>query len=176
MSLEKQRSTLLASIDAAISHAMFIGPNDGEDLLTSIIPSIANPKYTTGGKMPRMVMLEYEREVLGFYLSEHPALQLKKNYEGKFMNASSISTMKDRENMTIIGLITEIKRIRTKKGESMAFVSVQDETGTVSCTFFPRNYSESNLLLKEMAMIRIEGTVEKRRGKPQILVQKAYKV
>ena len=170
------RSTLLASIDAAISHAMFIGPNDGEDLLTSIIPSIANPKYTMGGKMPRMVMLEYEREVLGFYLSEHPALQLKKNYEGKFMNASSISTMKDRENMIIIGLITEIKRIRTKKGESMAFVSVQDETGTVSCTFFPRNYSESNLLLNEMAMIRVEGTVEKRRGKPQILVQKAFKI
>ncbi|QUW22704.1 DNA polymerase III subunit alpha [Sporosarcina sp. Marseille-Q4063] len=170
------RATLLASIDAAISHAMFIGPNDSEDLLTSIIPSIANPKYTDGGKMPRMIMLEYEREVLGFYLSEHPALQLKKDYEGKFMNASSISTMRDREHMIIIGLITEVKRIRTKKGESMAFVSVQDETGTVSCTFFPRNYAESNPLLTEMAMIRVEGTVETRRGKPQILVQKAFKI
>ncbi|WP_172371170.1 DNA polymerase III subunit alpha [Sporosarcina jiandibaonis] len=170
------RSTLLASIDAAISHAMFIGPNDSDDLLTSIIPSIANPKYTMGGKMPRMIMLEYEHEVLGFYLSEHPALQLKKNYEGKFMNASSISTMRDRDHMIIIGLITEVKRIRTKKGESMAFVSVQDETGTVSCTFFPRNYAESNLLLTEMAMIRVEGTVETRRGKPQILVQKAFKI
>jgi DNA polymerase III subunit alpha len=170
------RATLLASIDAAISHAMFVGPSDSEDLLTSIIPSIANPKYTAGGKMPRMIMLEYEREVLGFYLSEHPALQLKKNYEGKFMNASSILTMRDREHIIIIGLVTEVKRIRTKKGESMAFVSVQDETGTVSCTFFPRNYAESSLLLTEMAMIRVEGTVENRRGKPQILVQKAYKV
>ena len=91
------------------------------------------------------------------------------------MNASSISTMQDKEYV-IIGLITEIKRIRTKKGESMAFVSVQDETATVSCTFFPRNYSEVQPLLNEMAMIRIEGTVEKRRGKPQILVQKAEKV
>ena len=73
--------------------------------------------------------------------------------------------------MTIVGLITEIKRIRTKKGESMAFVSIQDETGTISCTFFPQQYTSSNLLLIEMGMIVIEGNVERRQGKLQILVQ-----
>ena len=172
----ESRSVLLASVDAAISHALFIGPSDGEDLLGPIMPSIASPKYTEAGTMPRMVKLEYEREVLGFYLSEHPASELKKLSTEQFNEISLIPTMSDRERVKVIGLITEIKRIRTKKGEAMAFVHVQDETGTVSCTFFPREYEQSNKLLTEMSIVQIEGTVEKRRGKPQILVQKIVSV
>ena len=168
----ESRSVLLASVDAAISHALFIGPSDGEDLLGPIMPSIASPKYTEAGRMPRMVMLEYEREVLGYYLSEHPASELKKQSTEQFNEISLISTLRDRERVKVIGLITEIKRIRTKKGEAMAFVHVQDETGTVSCTFFPKEYEQSNKLLTEMSIVRIEGTAEKRRGKSQILVQK----
>lgn len=167
----QSRSVLLASVDAAISHALFIGPSDGGDLLGAIMPSIASPKYTVAGKMPRMVMLEYEREVLGFYLSEHPAAELKKLSTEQFNEISLIPTMRDRERVRVIGLITEIKRIRTKKGEAMAFVHVQDETGTVSCTFFPKEYEQSNKLLNEMSIVHIEGTAEKRRGKSQILVQ-----
>ena len=168
----ESRSVLLASIDAAISHALFISPNAGEDLLGSVIQSIASPKYTQSGTMPRMVLLEFEREVLGFYFSEHPAFELKKESKEKFNEVSAISTMADRKSIIIVGLITEIKRIRTKNGDAMAFVHVQDETGTVSCTFFPKQYATSNVLLTEMSMVRVEGTVEKRRGKPQILVQK----
>ena len=72
------RDVLLASIDAAISHALFIRPDEGEDLLKSVMHSIARPKYSLAGTMPRMMMLENEREVLGFYLSEHPAQEIKK--------------------------------------------------------------------------------------------------
>lgn len=166
------RAVLLASVDAASSHALFIGPGDEEDLLGPVMQSIASPKYTQAGTMPRMVMLEYEREVLGFYLSEHPASELKKMSAEQYNEVTLISTMRDRTPVKIIGLITEIKRIRTKKGEAMAFVQVQDETGTVSCTFFPKQYELSNSHLTEMEMVHIEGTVENRRGKPQILVQK----
>ena len=170
------RAVLLASVDAATSHALFIGPGDGEDLLGPVMQSIASPKYTQAGTMPRMVMLEYEREVLGFYLSEHPASELKKMSAEQYDEVVLISTMRDRTPFKIIGLITEIKRIRTKKGEAMAFVHVQDETGTVSCTFFPKQYELSNSHLTEMEMVHIEGTVENRRGKPQILVQKLNSV
>ena len=53
----------------------------------------------------------------------------------------------------------------------MAFVTIQDETGTTSCTLFPKQYELSNPHLTEMAMIHVEGSVERRGGKPQILVQ-----
>ncbi|NYF25168.1 DNA polymerase III subunit alpha [Sporosarcina sp. JAI121] len=170
------RAVLLTSIDAAISHALFIRPDDGDDFLSEALRSIASPKYSPGGTMPRMMQLEYEREVLGFYLSEHPAAEVKKNMGGGFHNISSIDTFPDRMNVNIAGLITDVKRIRTKKGESMAFVTVQDETGTISCTYFPKQYMVSNPLLTEMAMIQVEGTIERRMGKPQILVQQTEKL
>ena len=172
----ESRSVLLASIEAAISHALFIEPNDGEDLLAPIFHSIASPKYSPGRLMPRMVMLEYEREVLGFYLSAHPAEEIKKSSINQFTDIASIDRIGDRGFIKVVGLITEIKRIRTKKGEAMAFVTLQDETGTVSCTFFPRQFMTSNPHLIEMDMMSIEGTVERRRGKPQIIVQKVNQI
>ena len=167
----ESRAILLASIDAAISHALFIRPDDGDDLLSEVLRSVASPKYSPGGTMPRMTLLEYEREVLGFYLSEHPAAEVKKAAGGGFHTITSIDTIPDRAYVKMVGLITEIKRIRTKKGESMAFVTIQDETGQISCTLFPKQYTISESQLTEMAIIHVEGTVERRRGKPQILVQ-----
>ncbi|MCZ2257985.1 DNA polymerase III subunit alpha [Sporosarcina sp. G11-34] len=169
------RSVLLASIEAAISHALFLQPSDGEDFLTTAMHSVARPKYSPGELMPRMVMLDYEREVLGFYLSEHPAAEIKKTSSETFHDVLSLNGIRDRQVVKITGLITEIKRIRTKKGESMAFVSVQDETGTVSCTLFPKQYAVSDSLLDEMKLVIVQGTIERRKGQLQILVQKIEK-
>ena len=58
MNLVNHGRVLLASIDAAISHALFIRPDDGEDLLSRVMHSIASPKYSPAGTMPRMMMLE----------------------------------------------------------------------------------------------------------------------
>lgn len=126
--------------------------------------------------MPRLQMLEYEREVLGFYLSEHPALEMKKAAGGNFNEISSIGVLPDRAAVKLIGLITDIKRIRTKKGEAMAFITLQDETGRISCTLFPKQYITSNNELVEMALLQLEGTVEHRKGQPQILVQQTKKL
>ena len=78
--------------------------------------------------------------MLGFYLSEHPAAEVKKAAGGNFIRLSSIDTIPDRAYVKMVGLITDIKRIRTKKGESMAFVTIQDETGK-----FPVRYSRNNI-------------------------------
>lgn len=155
----QSRTVLLASIKGAISHLLFGGE--------------ASPKYTPAESQERMEALESEKEVLGFYLSDHPATEMKEVLGGGFNAISTLSTVKEREQVKIAGLVTDIKRIRTKKGEAMAFVTLQDETGDISCTFFPRQYAVSANQLVEMTWIQLEGTVERHRGKPQILVQQA---
>lgn len=172
----ENRSVLLASIEAARNHAMFIGTEGEDDLLQDVIFSIAQPKYTPGGTMPRFAMLEYEREVLGFYLSEHPALELKKKLGGHIIDLVDVPNSRERSIVRVAGLIREIKRIRTKKGEAMAFLTLQDETGELSCTIFPKQYAISNVLLQELAMVQLEGTMEKRNGQTQLLVQKSNKI
>lgn len=113
----QSRAVLFASIDAAIAHALFLRPDDGDDLFSDVLSSIASPKYSPGAVLSRMTILEYEREVLGFYLSEHPAMEAKKSLGGGFSDISLIGTMADRGNVKIVGLIRDIKRIRTKKGK-----------------------------------------------------------
>lgn len=173
---KESRSVLLASIDAALAHALFLRPEDGDDLLSNVISSIASPKYSPGKMLSRMEILEYEREVLGFYLSEHPAAEIKKASATEFNDISSLKVFRDREYVTLVGLITEIKRIRTKKGEAMAFVSLQDETGTISCTLFPKQYTQAHDMLDEKKMVLVQGTIERRRGQLQILVQQVNAV
>lgn len=171
----ENRSVLLASIEAARNHAQFVSP-DGDDLLHEIIYSVAKPKYSPGGSMPRFEMLEYEREVLGFYLSEHPALEMKKTLEDNVMDLVVVPDAKERSMLKVAGMIREVKRIRTKKGEAMAFLTLQDETGELSCTIFPRQYAANNAHIQELAMVQITGTMEKRNGQTQLIVQQITRV
>lgn len=171
----ENRSVLLASIDAAANHAIFVSPEE-DDLLHDIIFSIAKPKYSPGGTMPRLAMLEFEREVLGFYLSEHPAVEMKKMIAGKTVDLADIPKVQARSLVKVAGLILEVKRIRTKKGEAMAFLTLQDDTGELSCTLFPKTYALANMHLQELTMVQLEGTVEERNGQMQMLVQQVVKL
>lgn len=170
------RGVLLASVDAAISHALFIGPSDEENAFSSILQSIASPKYSPEIPISRMQLLEYEREVLGFYLSEHPTAAVKKTMSKHVTDIQSVNELQARAAVEIVGLIIEIKKIRTKKGEQMAFVKVQDETEIITCTFFPKQFSAYDAHLNEMSIVVVKGTVERRRGTPQILVQSMEKL
>lgn len=172
----QSRGVLIASIDAAISHALFIGPTDEADTMSSVMQSIASPKYSPGEPIPRMKKLAYEREVLGFYLSEHPTAEVKKQQAECMTDISEIVQLKNRAPVKLIGLMNEIKKIRTKKGEQMAFVKVQDETAMISCTFFPKQYTEYETILSNGGLLRIEGTVEHRKGTAQVLVQTVQKL
>lgn len=172
----ESRAVLLATVDAAISHALFSGPLDGGDDTLSMFHSIANPKYTPAEPMSRMTELTFEREVLGFYLSDYPTVEFKKTLAEKAADIREVGHLENRRPVIVVGLVTEVKKIRTKKGEPMAFVKIQDETGSISCTFFPRQFSENASEFKEMDVILIEGTVERRKDIPQILVQKARKL
>lgn len=166
-----QRAVLLASIDAAIAHAKFTEPSKGGDMLADYINSITSPKYSPAEELPKLTLLRYEKEVLGFYLSEHPITEWKKTVSFPIVQISEAIQEQSRKVIRVVGFIQEIKRIRTKKGEEMAFVTIQDETGILSCTFFPRQYHAFAEQLQEERFIIIEGTTEVRKGMVQILVQ-----
>jgi DNA polymerase-3 subunit alpha len=53
----------------------------------------------------------------------------------------------------------------------MAFITLQDETGEASCTIFPTDYVKINLILKEQEIVNVEGIIEWRQGKPQIILK-----
>lgn len=172
----QSRDILLSSIDAAISHALFTSPNEGDDSDSSLFNSFGSPKYSPGKPISEMTKLEYEREVLGFYLSQHPTAEAKKMLKEEIINIQTVTSLQGRINVKIVGLLIEVKKIRTKKGEPMAFVKIQDETESISCTIFPKQYTVYQKYLNEMDLVMVEGTVERRQGIPQVLVQSMRKI
>lgn len=92
------------------------------------------------------------------------------------MDIQAAQHSRERTMVKVVGLVIEVKKIRTKKGEQMAFVKIQDETERISCTFFPKQYTTYHQDLNEMDLLFVEGTTERRKGIPQILVQSIRKI
>ena len=108
---------------------------------------------------------EQEKELFGFYISNHPATSYKTN-----TNAISLENLDKYFDklVTTIVLVENIKEITTKKGDKMAFVSCSDETGSVDYTFFPKIWN--NINIKKGNLYKIVGRVEKRYNQIQIIV------
>lgn len=166
----KDRATLLATIDAAESHAKIVSPDEEENLFSGLLESIVRPKYIEAEKIPEKLKLKYEWEVLGFYLSEHPANIERKQLKIATINTNSLKQIRPNSVIKMIGLVENIRQIRTKKGELMAFVNLQDEFGTISVTLFPKQYNEAIGWLKEELIVLVEGVYDIRFGKPTIKV------
>ena len=168
----KDRATLLATIDAAEKHASLVRPNEEEyDLFTSQSLLFGKPKYVNVQPIPEKIKLQFEKDVLGFYFSEHPvALERKKWHE---INGTTKSTIQGASSMFIklVAMVESIRQIRTKKGELMAFVQVQDEYGSIAATLFPQIYNEVVGWIKEDQIVYLEGTLEYRNGTKQLKVK-----
>lgn len=111
-------------------------------------------------------MRQEEKEVYGFYIANHPTSIyqnkniIKVNQVPKFLY----------KTINLALLITKITKIKTKKNEEMAFLDTEDETGSISLTVFPINFS----LIKDLKIgdiVLVKGEVTKRFDKVQIIVK-----
>lgn len=98
-----------------------------------------------------------EKEVLGYYVSGSPLDSYGKPEE---LSVTPISEI-DGDTYTIFGLITNIEIKQSKKtGNDMAFISVQDQTGTINVSIFQKAYEECRSLIKEGNVLVFTGKVE----------------
>jgi len=171
--LEKDRAVLIMTIDAALKHAELLRPTEDIDISTATEFSFGKPKYMQVDDMPQKEKLMHEKESLGFYISAHPVTQERLHWADVNSTCRELKQMRDGTYVKMIGVIEEVKKIRTKKGEQMAFVQLQDEHGAVSATLFPQVFQFVQDLLIEDEILFIEGTIERRFGKPQIKVKHA---
>ncbi|MER2077430.1 DNA polymerase III subunit alpha [Psychrobacillus psychrotolerans] len=165
------RATLLSTLDAAVKYAELISPTEESDLFGGDASHFGKSKHIKSEPLPIMEKLQFEKEVLGQYFSEHPTVSKKKMLNDKFVDIWDVLQATKDIQVKIVGIIQDIKRIRTKKGEAMAFLTVQDDTGSLSVTLFPEEYAKFNALLKEQEMLVISGKSERRNGRSQIITK-----
>ncbi|MFT4532462.1 MAG: DNA polymerase-3 subunit alpha [Candidatus Saccharimonadales bacterium] len=103
--------------------------------------------------------LQWERELMGLYLSDHPL----KIYEGllseKSHPISQITKEDEGKKAHIGGIINSVRVIQTKKGDNMAFVQMSDATGEIELIVFPTTYEQTGWLWEQDKIVLIDGAV-----------------
>jgi DNA polymerase-3 subunit alpha len=138
-------------------------------------PSLINaPPLPAITEWDRSQLLANEKDSLGFYISGHPLGGYEDILE-KFTSADTLSIQEiaDRAAVRIGGLVRGVKVIRTKKGEPMAFVTLEDMHGTVEITVFSSLYAEIIDLLIEDNAILVQGQVQRDEKSLKILADSA---
>lgn len=113
---------------------------------------------------PSRQLLAYERDLLGLYLSNHPLQAHLASFKRRgAVSISDLSSLPERSEALLGGIITSIKQFTVKKsGEPMAFFTLEDMTGVVSCTMFPSFYANQKAYLEKDRVLLLKGKISHR--------------
>jgi len=119
----------------------------------------------------KALLLSYEREMLGLYVSDHPLLGVE--HVLRSATDTTISQILDEgvvhdQIITIAGLITTVQRKVSRQGQSWAIVTVEDLEGAIDVRFFSSTYQTHALNLIEDRIVIIRGRIDKREETAQI--------
>ncbi len=133
-------------------------------------------------EFPAKKLLALEKESVGFYLSGHPldehieeATALS-DYSVVELLEPDMSEVAPHDGMTITlcGVVSFVREKLTKNGQRMAFVTIEDVTGSVECLIFPKVYELSKACLAEDAIVCVEGRLSMHEEEePKIVVNRA---
>jgi DNA polymerase-3 subunit alpha len=115
--------------------------------------------------MPGEDKLKLEKELLGLYLSDHPLRRISAEL-AKLSDTQAVevtSALQDTE-VRVAGLVREVRRVVTRKGQIMAYASLEDLTGTVDVVLFPRIFEQVRLIFEPDKVIVVQGKVDARAG------------
>jgi len=160
--MSTHRASLMASIDAALRHAEQVlrdkthGQHDLFSQISHVTPAVYYqdvPPWTDHER------LFGEKETLGFYLTGHPIHRYLHELN-HFISYRINEAKPNKEKMVIIaGIIANIRTLQTKKGDRMAVVSIDDNTGKMDVLCFPESYHKYRDLLMKDKLIIVEGEV-----------------
>ena len=164
-----KRSQMMAIVEDALDYGqkiqkeaadkqmqLFGGASGGNQLNIPTVPDI--PEWNEKQK------LNLEKEAIGFYITGHP-LDAYQDILEKYSSTNSLDLMdecvKDGAVVRMGGIVRGIKRIMDKRGNSMAFVELEDINGTVEVTVFASVFSLAGDILIEDAPVFVQGKVQK---------------
>ncbi len=117
--------------------------------------------------------LAFEKDVLGFYLSDHP-LSGMDGLMRPFVTQAVLEVQKPefhKREVVLGGLISSYRDLLTQKGTRMAFCTLEDRTGSLEMVIFPKAFAKLEAHLKSTDPLLVRGTVEHENGAYQLIVE-----
>jgi DNA polymerase-3 subunit alpha len=125
-------------------------------------------------QVSRRELLQWERDLMGVYVSEHP-LQGVMDKLHRLVNVYStqITEADHDRQVTMIGIVKHIRRHTTKDGKPMAFAGIEDLYGEMEVVVWPRTWDETHELWKPDHILLLRGRLDASRAEPKLLCDEA---
>ncbi|QHE53238.1 DNA polymerase III subunit alpha [Pontibacillus sp. HMF3514] len=163
-----------ASLMASIHHAMEQGDLFSEiDEQGSMFGSVdLDPTYVEMEPYNQLKQLALESEVLGMYVSSHPLSTYRTKLRANgFLSLQQASESSKQKGLKAAVVVQEMKVIRTKRGDPMAFLTLGDEQEEMEAVVFPNVFRDLRKWLSEEMLVFIQGRIEERNGSKQWIVE-----
>jgi DNA polymerase-3 subunit alpha len=110
-----------------------------------------------------MEILRGEKEALGFYVTGHPLSKYREVVASLHVRRlSELDDISDRQEIQVAGVVSAIKKIKTKgKAETMAYLTLESEEGSIEVLVFPEMYRNLSAILDKESLIVVKGTADK---------------
>ncbi|MAT43067.1 MAG: DNA polymerase III subunit alpha [Anaerolineaceae bacterium] len=171
-----ERSAMLKALDqlVAVSASHLDAANSGQLSIFGMMEDAGGAvEQIELPKMPPMdprEFLEWERELIGLYVSDHPMSRYDKFLRKKVSRFSGqLAAMKSKTPVIVGGMVTKYRRHLTKTGNDMAFVTIEDTQGPIEVLVFPRTWKKYQALIENDRILLIDGKVDTDGGDPKVL-------
>jgi DNA polymerase-3 subunit alpha len=117
------------------------------------------------GEWDKKVLLQFEREMLGLYVSDHPLFGLEHVLAGAAdlsIAAVQADAEAESQSVTLAGILSSVNRRVTKAGAPWAQAALEDLEGSIEVMFFPATYAQVALHIAEDAIVTIKGRTDNR--------------
>jgi DNA polymerase-3 subunit alpha len=125
-----------------------------------------------------MELLRYEKEALGFYITGHPLSKYRESLAAlKVREISHLEHVADKEEVKVAGVVSSVKKIKTKgKAEIMAYLTIEDEEGSMEAIVFPDLYRNMLDILSKESVVVIKGTIDKTEKGSKLITKEVYRL
>lgn len=171
-----ERQTLLANVETLLNfgkgqrQATANGQSDLFGQTAGYSPKLQLAPTPVAQKKEK---LAWEKELLGLYVSDHPLSDYKSVLHRYTTPFNLVTAEQVSKRLRVGGIITSVRVISTKKNQPMAFVKVEDLSGSMEMVVFPRVYGENIGLWKEDQPVLITGKINDRDDDLKMLVDSA---
>ena len=169
------RTALLDAMDriVSISASHFKAVDSGQMSLfgpsTGLVERIELPSISMD--VSRREQLNWERDLIGLYVSDHPLSPVMDAIRQNISHsAAELVEVENQQIVRVAGLITRIRPHTTKKGDPMAFATIEDFQGNIELVIFPRTYAKYQGLIQWDNIVLVDGKIDARGAEPKVLV------
>jgi DNA polymerase-3 subunit alpha len=135
---------------------------------TGVADSLDLPTSVT--ELPRRQQLQWEKELLGVYVTDHPLTPYLKDLAEVVTHFSGeLGEAAQSQAVCIAGEVTHLRPFQSRSGRPMAFLTVEDVQGPIEVIAFHRLWKDVETWIKTGAIVLVRGRVDSERGEPKVL-------